>query len=164
MRRSDGRGSTVDLRLLIKTVGRDEDLTPSYTVATLLQTQERMRPCLRLRLHYIPLLFWRFLEFGDHCLHIDTAHLEYVSQLGVFTASYLFKVSSVNCHGWVVHKPAIANSLEAWGRHGCPKEKPTVLVRRRNTPFVCSKKKGEAISARSNKSNTGVKRKRIFFW
>lgn len=87
-------------------------------------------------------LILNIFEFGGHCLHIDTAHLEYVSQLGVFTTSYLFKVSSVNCHGCAVHKPAPANSLKVWGRHACPKEKPTFLVRSRNTPSVKRSEKG----------------------
>lgn len=87
-------------------------------------------------------LILNIFEFGGHCLHIDTAHLEYVSQLGVFTTSYLFKVSSVNCHGCAVHKPAPANSLKVWGRHAFPKEKPTFLVRSRNTPSVKRSEKG----------------------
>lgn len=159
MRRSNGRGSTVDLRLLIKTVGRDEDLPLRAQ-----QTQERMRPSLCLRLHYIPLLFWIFLSLGVIvCTLIQHIWNMYLSW------GFLPPRTCLRSALWIVMDALYTNQLQptVWksGVDMHSRKKSLHFWSGVETHLLLNVvKKGEAISARANKSNTGVKHKRILFW
>lgn len=46
----------------------------------------------------------------------------------------MFKVSSVCHHTSIVYKPSSRQLANPWGKDARPKEKPTFLIGRRNTP------------------------------
>lgn len=87
------------------------------------------------RLKHFQIKMWEICWYYSSFRSILCTCVQCIQSMHLNTGLYSsFLLNTVRCHGYTVHKSTREHSARLWGRDTCPKEKPTFLVTRRNTP------------------------------